>query len=494
MVDQHRAPLFEQLAKHDSHRYSRFHVPGHAGKSPLKEDERRYFEAIRNLDFTELEGLDDLHAPSGVIDEAQRLAALAFGAEESFFLLNGSTVGNHAMILGTCGPGDLLLVQRNCHKSVLHGLMLAGVKAVFLMPRIDQQTGLMTGLDPSLVRQAIQQYPETKGLLLTNPNYYGMGTDLAAIADIVHAHDIPLLVDEAHGAHYGFHPDYPPSALSATADVVVQSTHKMLTAMTMGAMLHLQGPRVDRTRIKRMLSMLQSSSPSYPIMASLDLARRTIAVEGHRLLDKTAQHVYKLRKWIDETTPFRSIKLGPAFETLDPLKISLWDSSGTLSGFEIMTKLRHRGCFAEMADTRHVLLHFGIHTDEEDLIRLMEALTSISLDSLSEKKENSKVSENIYAIQPYPPISMPVSFGLPVQRVATPPQVRIPLTEAVGKQSAQMVIPYPPGIPVLYPGETISEWAAAYLQQLVECGATFQGLEHVAECGIPIIAPDIENK
>jgi arginine/lysine/ornithine decarboxylase len=482
------------MAKHDSHRYSRFHVPGHAGKVPSQEDERRYFESIRRLDFTELEGLDDLHAPSGVIDEAQRLAAIAFGAEESFFLLNGSTVGNHAMILGTSSPGDLLLVQRNCHKSVLNGLMLSGVRAVFLMPRIDQQTGLMTGLDPTLVQQALQQYPEAKGLLLTNPNYYGMGTDLAAISQMVHAHNIPLLVDEAHGAHYGFHPDYPPSALSALADVVVQSTHKMLTAMTMGAMLHLQGPRVDRTRIKRILSMLQSSSPSYPIMASLDLARRNIAIEGHRLLDNTLQHVYRLRKWIDETTPFRYIKPGMDFETLDPLKISLWDSTGTLSGFELMTKLRHYGCFAEMADTRHVLLHFGLHTNEEDLIRLMEALTAISLDAFSEKKENSKASENIYAIQPHPAISIPVSFGLPVERVASPTQLRIPLTKAVGKQSAEMVIPYPPGIPVLYPGETISEWAAIYLQELAECGATFQGLKHVTEFGIPIITPDVENK
>ncbi|MEC0207287.1 aminotransferase class I/II-fold pyridoxal phosphate-dependent enzyme, partial [Paenibacillus lautus] len=278
-----RAPLAEALMGYRERGASSFHVPGHkngrayAGEGNATEMLR---EAMR-IDVTEITGTDDLFHPEGVIQEAQELAADCFGAEESFFLVGGSTAGNLALILTVCRePGDILLVQRNVHKSVLNGLMLAGAQAVFLQPEMDKQSGLAVAPSEATLTAALEAYPEAKGAIITMPNYYGMGSDLRPLAKACHERGIPLLVDEAHGAHYGQHPQLPMNALSCGADGVVQSTHKMLAAMTMGAMLHVQGGLLDRSLLRQRLAMVQSSSPSYPLMASLDLARRLLHKQG----------------------------------------------------------------------------------------------------------------------------------------------------------------------------------------------------------------------
>uniref|UniRef100_UPI000A528DA5 aminotransferase class I/II-fold pyridoxal phosphate-dependent enzyme n=1 Tax=Paenibacillus dakarensis TaxID=1527293 RepID=UPI000A528DA5 len=276
------APLVEALLAYRNHAAKSFHVPGHKnGKAYDGIEEARILHDVMKIDVTEISGTDDLHHPEGVIREAQELAADCFGAEESFFLVGGSTSGNLAMVLTVCQqPGDILLLQRNVHKSVLNGLMLAGARAVFLEPEIDKDSGLAVTPSVETIKAAIAAYPDARGVLLTSPNYYGMSCDLKPIAELCHAYHIPLLVDEAHGAHFGMHPDLPEGALSSGADVAVQSTHKMLAAMTMGAMLHVQGPFINRGLLRQRLAMVQSSSPSYPVMASLDLARRMLHAQG----------------------------------------------------------------------------------------------------------------------------------------------------------------------------------------------------------------------
>ncbi|KHF33712.1 Arginine decarboxylase [Paenibacillus sp. P1XP2] len=261
-LEKGKAPLFEALQQYKNGRQASFHVPGHKkGRAYASFGGAGFLDQVMEADVTEITGTDDLHHPEGVIRDAQLLAADCFGAEESYFLVGGSTSGNLAMILTVCShPGDLLLVQRNVHKSVLNGLMLAGAKAVFLEPQVDESSGLATAPSAETVAAALAAYPEAKGVLVTMPNYYGMGTDLAPLAEACHRHDVPLLVDEAHGAHYGQHPRLPRSALASGADVVVQSTHKMLAALTMGAMLHVQGPRVNRGLLRQRLAMVQSSS------------------------------------------------------------------------------------------------------------------------------------------------------------------------------------------------------------------------------------------
>ncbi len=290
-LDPHRAPLYEAVIAHASKGAVSFHVPGHKSAKGAAGAGSDTLSGVMSIDFTEIAGLDDLHHPQGAIMEAQQLAAQCFGADATFFLVGGSTVGNMAMILSVCEPGELLLVQRNVHKSVIHGLMLAGARAVFLPPRRDTQTVQLVGVEPEAVSKALDLYPEAKGILVSNPNYYGLGMELKQLAELAHRHDKPLLVDEAHGAHYGFHPLLPASAISCGADVVVQSTHKMLSAMTMGAMLHVKGNRVEQGLLRQRLVMLQSSSPSYPIMASLDLSRMQMHTAGRESIQRGLEAV-----------------------------------------------------------------------------------------------------------------------------------------------------------------------------------------------------------
>lgn len=477
-MDVSRAPLYEKLVSHFQSRPASFHVPGHKSGQGIDRYAERFFEHVLSIDLTEIAGLDDLHHAEGVIQEAQQLAAHCFGAEQTFFLVNGSTVGNLAMILSVCERGDIVLVQRNAHKSVIHGLMLAGARAVFIYPENDGHTGLPSGIAVRSVKEALAAYPEAKGLIVTNPSYYGIGNPLEELVQTMHAHGKPLLVDEAHGAHFGFHPELPKSALQSGADMVVQSTHKMLTSMTMGSMLHIQGRLVDRDAVRSHLSMLQSSSPSYPIMASLDVARRQMHMKGYEVLENGLVHVRWFTEQMKTLQTFcvagQTMKVGVDYTTKDPFKIVAADLTGTLTGFELKEKLEAHGCFCEMADPACVLIVFSLASTADDARRLYEAFKQISSDLNLDKKELMPNISNIYNLNFHHKVSKPVAFNLdmirPRQKV-----MHVPIRHAAGLRSAGTVIPYPPGIPILYPGETITLEIADYLIALAESGAKFQG-------------------
>jgi arginine decarboxylase len=482
MMDKHSAPLFERLIEHAGKLNTSLHVPGHKSGQGIDKAARPYYESVLRLDLTEISGLDDLHHPEEAILEAQRLAADCFGAEETFFLINGSTVGNLAMILSVCRRGDLLLVQRDAHKSVIHGLMLAGARAVFVNPEVDPLTGLTLGLRQHAVEEALEQYPEAKGLLVTRPSYYGMALPLQAIAQMLHDQGKPLLVDEAHGAHFGLHPALPTSALSCGADVVVQSTHKLLTAMTMGAMLHVQGDLVDRKELKRYLTMLQSSSPSYPLMASLDLSRRQIHTEGSELLEKGIAVVEKFTQGMKLLTDFAllvptNMTMSVADEQIsfkDPFKVTIKEVRNRLSGFELKDALEAHGCFVELADPQAVLLVFSLASTEQDVLQVLQALETISEANKVVAEDKGADTLRGFSSTVMPGLSKPVSFDDSVyhQKGA----ILVALDEAVGMVSADMVVPYPPGIPVLCPGERISAEVSRYLMQLAAMGARIHGL------------------
>lgn len=495
-MDQHRAPLFEAMAKHHKRKTASFHVPGHKSGLGVDDEAAAFLAPVMAIDYTEIAGLDDLHQPDGAIKEAQELAAACFGAEETRFLVGGSTVGNLALITALCRRGDLLIVQRNVHKSVLHGLMLAGAKAVFLTPRWDEDVQLAAGVRSEDVAQALETYPQAKGVMLTNPNYYGMSIDLASIADIAHRAGKPLLVDEAHGAHFGFHPDLPASALSSGADAVVQSTHKMLSAMTMGAMLHMQGERLVRQAVRQRLAMLQSSSPSYPLMASLDLARRQIALQGRETIESALERIAKLRVKIEELGCYELVGHSErdgsqAYDSLDPFKLTLSDRTGILNGFGLQAELDRDGCMAELAGLRHVLLVFSPVSDSQDYERLISSLRNIAVRYRLFERTASQAERTTagFDTNGADSISEPVSFELPSHEHALPIK-RIPLADAVGRIAAEMVIPYPPGIPQLYPGERITEGCVRQLLHLARFGARFQGVEDATMQSIGIYGPN----
>lgn len=530
------APIYEMLEQYKARGNTSYHVPGHKNGQAYTESRggAGFFREIMQVDVTEITGTDDLHHPEGVIKEAQELAADCFGAEESFFLVAGSTAGNLALILTVCRePGMTLILQRNVHKSIIHGVMLAGARAVFLEPQIDPLSGLAVVPAVETVQAALAAYPDAAAVMLTLPNYYGMGTDLAPYAGICHGSGVPLLVDEAHGAHYGQHPDLPVGALMCGADGVVQSTHKMLSALTMGAMLHVQGPQLDRALLRQRLAMVQSSSPSYPVMGSLDLARRLLHSQGPDAFTAGLAAVGALRRGLAEQPRFRLLQpaeplqlsgggaaataegtapplRGAAYTTQDPFKAVLYDGSGVLGGFELQRRLEEKGCVPEMSDDRHVVLLFSLGSTAEDAQRLLDALREIDEEDqaqpaagqaatgiaapaatvsagdqpssmlnmgatgVEERKSAARGSSDVstWNIFEGQLISEPVPFSL--KPVAAEEMKAVRLEHSAGEIAAEMVIPYPPGIPLLYPGEKITPSVCDRLMILAKDGAKFQ--------------------
>ncbi|MDF2938685.1 MAG: amino acid decarboxylase [Paenibacillaceae bacterium] len=493
-MNQEKAPLLEALMERRRRRESSFHVPGHKFGASLQGEERDFFGSVMEIDYTEIEGLDDLHHPEGPILEAQRLAAECFGAEETFFLVGGSTAGNLALIGAVCQPDDLILVQRNAHKSVIHGLMLAHAQAVMLEPEVDRQTGLAAGVALRTLRTALDRYPQAKAVFLTNPNYYGMGWDLEPYVRMAHLAGLPLLVDEAHGAHFGLHAGVPVSALSCGADGVVQSTHKMLTAMTMGAMLHVQGNRIPRERLRERLAMLQSSSPSYPIMASLDIARRYAATRAGAEIGAGLEALSRFRETLAELPPggIRLLEPAPeadAYSFWDPFKLVVEDAAGERSGFQLLQELAGGGIVGEMADERFAVLAASPATGRDDLDRLACAIAALAGPARGRGSGSGHAAGDVPAAAAsadsgcttaVDPVSGPVAMGASGAGRGEP----MALEEAVGRRAAQAVVPYPPGIPLLIPGEMITAAAAERILRLYRAGAKFQGAPPGPGCSI----------
>lgn len=486
------APLFKALVDHSRTAPAGFHVPGHHYGEALRQDLNhtdsgyepgQWYSEIMKLDVTELSSTDDLHHPEASILEAQRLAAHTFGAEETFFLVGGSTSGNIALLLTVCEPDDIIIVQRNVHKSIINGLKLAGAKAVFLAPQVEENSGLAVVPTLQQVEEALRLYPDAKAVFLSNPNYYGISADLTPFVELVHQHGKPFIVDEAHGAHYGFHPELPRSGLTAGADAVVQSAHKTLPALTMGAMLHVQGSRIQRDLLRQSLAMIQSSSPSFPILASLDISRAMIDTLGARLFEQGLASAASFRSWMRlHSTVFQvmewpSIAYKTSLHFNDPLRVVIYDKSGMLSGFELQRRMEQHGCYAEMADPHYVVLVFSIQTSLEDVLKLQHAIKMI--EGYASELADTAQNEQSTLIQSFLPesaamaISEPVSFAR--ERFKNKNSTRVELGNAEQLISAEMVTPYPPGIAILYPGEKITTDIINQIQHLSASGAKFQG-------------------
>lgn len=467
---QQRAPIFEALLSHRLRKTRSFHVPGHKYGADLSGAHQQFYQHIMSIDTTEITGMDDLHFPEGCILEAEQLAAEAFGAEETLFLVGGSTAGNLAAIYALCEPGDVVIVDRSCHKSVLNGLTLAGAKAVFVTPQVDATFGVPTEMSLDTMEKAIAAYPFAKAAVITSPNYYGKISDISNIADRCHSSGIPLIVDEAHGAHFTFHEQLPPSAIQCGADLVIQSTHKMLGAMTMGAMLHMQGSRIDRHDVKKALTMLQSSSPSYPLMASLDTARRQAALYGRDKLTLVSDQLRKLKDRLSAEYPCYRL-----LNSEDPFKWYMVDSTHTLSGHRFREQLESKGCMMEMSDEQGILAVFSMETTRDDLEHYFMALQSIALENQLMTKEVSTLAWNVNRTEMMN-ISSPTAFTF-----ARGKGEWVSLSEAEGRVAADMIVPYPPGIPLCCAGETISAAQAKALEQQIESGGYVQGVNRMGQ-------------
>ncbi|WP_059174172.1 aminotransferase class I/II-fold pyridoxal phosphate-dependent enzyme [Bacillus sp. FJAT-27445] len=462
-MNQLNVPLLNALTAHISTKPVSFHVPGHKYGTVLDGEAAVYFSEIMKLDATELSGLDDLHSPEGAIHEAAQLLAELYGVEESFFLVNGSTVGNLAMIASVCGEGDKILVQRNCHKSIINGIRLAKAEPIFIEPVFNGEWKVACGLDVPAVHKALACYPELKAIVLTYPNYYGIADPIGDIISAAHLKGIPVLVDEAHGAHFIAGAPFPQSAVELGADIVVQSAHKTLPAMTMGSFLHFNSKLVELTRLKDYLQMLQSSSPSYPIMASLDLARNFLGTINKRDLKNLLEHINRFRGELADIPQIRVLENeGKA----DPLKVVIQAACG-LNGYEIQKLLEHQGIFTELADPHNILLILPLLKEGMDYPfknaarKIAEALAHYPAVSPTPLESSSGGCLSGLAL------SLNEMDGLPCEVIE--------LTKAVGLISAETIIPYPPGIPVILKGERITKRMASRLAELKKSGSRFQG-------------------
>ena len=465
-MNQSKTPLFDQLMKHHEGNPISFHVPGHKYGQVFPEKGRNYFSDILKMDATEITGLDDLHSAEGVILEAEKLLADLYRTQRSFFLVNGSTVGNLAMTLSTIKEDEIVLVQRNSHKSIMNGIKLANARPVFISPEYDLDYRVAGGLSYESVKSALIQYPNARAIILTYPNYYGMTVDLKSIIDLAHAHNIPVLVDEAHGVHFIAGDYFPPSAVELGADIVVQSAHKTLPAMTMGAFLHYQSRLVSSSNLQFYLQALQSSSPSYPLMASLDLARSYLGTYNQEDLTYLQQEIEKFRSMVNN---FETIHL---LTESDPLKITI-QTNGSWTGFELQTNLESRGIFTELADPYNVLLVLPLlkrgmkYRLQEAAEKIIEIASSIpKRQVISERNFINKKAMSTLAVGYKEMEHLKVEV--------------IKLGDSVGRICAESIIPYPPGIPLCLPGEALSREDVDGILCLKKIGAKIQGGEHLS--------------
>jgi len=464
MNDQYRTPYYSGLLAYIAKHRASFHMPGHKRGRGVHPDFKAFLgENVFLLDLTEVQGVDYLHKPTGILREAMDLLADAYGAKESFFLVNGSTVGNQAALMAVGGPGKKILIARNSHRSVVGGLILNGSIPVYLPVNVDPELGITTSVSPEVLREYLDKN-DVDAVFLTNPNYYGVSGNIRELVDIVHEHGLPIVVDEAHGAHFHFHQALPLSAVDAGADLVVQSTHKTLSSMTQSSWMHMNGDLVDVELLKAALRTLQSSSPNYVLMASLDVARMQMATEGAELLSSALNVAQYLREAINEIPGLQCFgreRVGKyGIFDVDLTKITITVLGLGLTGYKVEQLLNDElGVEVELSDPNNILAFVTIGDDYDNADKLIKAM--------------SNLSERFFG--KLPPLETAAVHTFPVlpEVVLTPREAFF--AENVGAISAESVVLYPPGIPVIAPGERITEESFDYVMKRKEEGAEVQG-------------------
>lgn len=475
-TDQTKTPLVDALKNFDKISPAYFCIPSHhRGKGASSSFTEVFGKTVLKYDLTETPLTDDLHEADGAIKEAESLASELFGSDRTFFLVNGTTCANEAMIISSVCEGEKILVARNCHKSVLMGLIISGASPVYIEPEISGVFSAFGSISPEKVELAFKNHPDIKAFILTSPTYYGIGSDLQKIADICHSHGALLLVDEAHGSHFAFSDKLPKTALSCGADMVSQSTHKTLNSMTQSSMLHVKGSLVDISKVDAALKIVQSTSPSYILMASLDAARQNAALNGRtavcRMLDITS-YIRSALSSIDGVSCPENVDGNEVF-SFDKTRI-IFSVKG-ISGFSLSEILLEKyNICCEMADNYNVVSIIGSSDSYEDADRLINAVKEIAA-----TVNTGKIKE--FSLPPMPPIAMTP------RKAFFAKSTRTNFKDSVGKVSAEMIAPYPPGIPVIYPGEVITEEIYEFISEAIKDGRHIHGFSDKSMETIKII-------
>jgi arginine decarboxylase len=445
-----------------------FHVPGHKYGNGLEEFKAFVGENVLKMDVNSMEDLDNSCNPIGVIAEAQKLFAEAFGSQDAFLLVNGATSGVQAMIMSVCQPGDHIIIPRNAHKSTVGGIILSGAIPIYLHPEINEELGIAMGITESSLKKAIKANPHAKAVFVINPTYYGVASDLKSIVRLSHRNNMVVLVDEAHGSHMPFHNDFPLTAMEVGADLSVVSMHKTGGSMTQTACLLVRGNMIKASTVKQVLNLTYTTSASYVLMCSLDMARKQLVTKGPEML----QAVLELARWAREEInnieglycPGKELSGNPGCYDFDETKLTVNVRRLGLTGYEVEKILiREYGIQVEFSDFNNIFMIISLGDKKEYLEVLVKALEDIACKA--GLKECKRLIE--FPLNPQTIVSPRDAFYSPKKVVA--------IRESIGEIAGEMVMAYPPGIPVICMGERITREIVDYILLLKEEKYQLQG-------------------
>lgn len=481
--------IFDKLKNYSDSDYYAFHMPGHKRNLDLMDGTSPY-----RIDITEIDGFDDLHHAEGILRDAQERAARVYHADETHFLVNGSTVGILSAILGTTEKGDSILVARNCHKSVYHAIYLNELDPVYLYPKFDTEQGLSTEIDAADVQKALEKHPKIRAVMIVSPTYDGVVSDIEKIAEIVHAKGCPLIVDEAHGAHFGFDPYFPKSANIYGADLVINSLHKTLPALTQTALLHVNGDMVNRRKVKQYLDMLQTSSPSYILMASIDacigMLEETLETQSDarsdykykNIFSEYANRIEALRKDLKRLKYLKIIQTDNT-DRYDRSKFVISVKHAPMSSHELYEILLHRYHLQmEMLAGTYVLAMTTVGDTQEGLDRLRDALLEIDKEIDTRQGRPAAIETDLPLSGRQPALEKVWTIAEAVNR-RDKIQKRS-FEDSIGCISVEYAYLYPPGSPLIVPGERITKEAVEILHWYQEHDFSIEGLQ--SEDGIEV--------
>lgn len=465
MMDHRRTPLADALDEQSRVSTIAFDVPGHKGRIPAMTE--FFGQRCMSLDKNSRYDIDNLFEPSGVIAQAESLAADAFGAKRAFFMVGGTTSCVQSMIMSVCRQGESILLPRNVHASVLHGIILAGALPVYLKPGISDRLGISTGVSASDVEKLIIENPEVKAVLINNPTYYGICSDLKKIVEIAHSYGVKVLVDEAHGAHFYFNKNLPSDAMSCGADMSAVSMHKTGGSLTQSSIL-LINDNIDEDYVREIINLTLTTSSSYLLTASLDIARSYMMTKGKYLLPKLIENINKTRNAINDLKGFYAfgseLKDGEMIYDFDETKLCVNTLNTGYAGIEIYRKLLYDyDIQLELGDIGNVLAIPTVATEKEELEKLVTALKAIS-----NKPTDRKPFVKYEYYQPIIKTSPRDAF---FARKKT-----VPLEESVDSICGEFVMCYPPGIPILAPGEQVTEQTVDHIKYAAAKGCSVTGM------------------
>lgn len=472
--------LHHKLSDYSESDYYGFHMPGHKRNKEMLKINLPY-----EIDITEIEGFDDLHHAAGILKQAQKKAATVYGAEETHFLINGSTVGILSAILGNTNKGDTVLVARNCHKSVYHAIFMNELNPVYLYPEFCEELQLNTEVSVSAVETALKENPDIRAVVIVSPTYDGNISDVRSIANAVHERGIPLIVDEAHGAHFGFHPYFSKNANYLGADAVIHSLHKTLPALTQTAVLHMNGEIVNRRKVRKYLDMLQSSSPSYILMASIDACIHMLDQRREELFEPYVERLKQTREQLAGLKRLALIETATGHFDKSKIVISVKDS-------DITSKMLYRELLEryhlqmEMAAGTYVLAMTSVGDTEKGLQRLVCALQQIdreideriSLQKTDVEADNRATSRLPRTETVYSSAVMACKLEEAVVNEDKAKYAKLmPWEKSEGYISTEYAYLYPPGSPLIVPGERISREVIEALVRYDKLRFTIEGLQ-----------------